>query len=367
MNQFSRLCKPMLFLFAAGCSSEGGTNTPIPPDTTQAVNTPVPTPIPASEPTTTRSSDAVVTQGPDSRPQPDAGPTLAPFENVDAPTVLLNIGEFSDGPVWSAQEGALFFTTPLGNGALYRMRPDGVTMKVRDGVAAQGSAPIGTTVDSMGNLLMVQARQIASMNPSLDAGADAPIVIANGYADLTGAARAFDTLNDAVISANGTIYATDPGYFTAPTTNRIYRITKTGAVSVVEEFNDIPRPNGIALSPDGKSLYVGFSVPAEGTKPFIRMYAVNDDGTLGQHAVFTEFDIGSEPDGIEVDQAGNVYVASKLGITAFSSNGKNIGRLTLADTPTGMAFGGSDLKTMYITTQGTNVYSVKVNVAGIVQ
>jgi len=97
------------------------------------------------------------------------------------------------------------------------------------------------------------------------------------------------------------------------------------------------------------------------------MYAVNDDGTLGQHAVFTEFDIGSEPDGIEVDQAGNVYVASKLGITAFSSNGKNIGRLTLADTPTGMAFGGSDLKTMYITTQGTNVYSVKVNVAGIVQ
>jgi gluconolactonase len=163
------------------------------------------------------------------------------------------------------------------------------------------------------------------------------------------------------------MYMTDPGYFGTPIANRIFRVAN-GQVTVVEAFEDVPRPNGIALSPDQKTLYVGFSAPGQGTIPFVRKYIVNDDGTLGEHAKFV--DIGPEdsaPDGVEADQGGNVYVANKAGVSVFKSDGTKIGDIAVPDQPTGVAFGGKDLKTLYITTQGTKIYSVTINVPGIAQ
>ena len=246
------------------------------------------------------------------------------------------------------------------------MKPDGATMKVRDGNAVTGELPIGNTIDKGGNLFTIEAKRITRGGTARNAPAPTPI--ASGYSDPEAGTAPFDTLKDAVVSANGTIYATDPGYFTpAPIANRIYRITPTGKVTVVESFDDVPRPNGIALSPDGKTLYVGFSAPGVGVKPFIRRYSIGADGVVGEHAKFTDVEMDQQPDGVEVDQGGNVYVAAKAGITVFKSDATKIGVVAVPEQPTAMGFGGKDLKTLYITTTGSKIFSITVHVPGIVQ
>jgi len=291
--------------------------------------------------------------------------TKNPIEGIAAAKVAIDTGAFTGGPVWSAKEGVLFFTTPLGVGGLYRLAADGTATKVRDGV--DGEPPIGNTVDKAGNLLTVEAKRITRGGLTADAGAPTPI--ATGYDDVAAEAGtgAFDTLKDAVVTANGTIYATDPGYFAAPVANRIFKVATTGKVTVVEAFVDVPRPNGIALTPDGKGLYVGFSQPMQGTKPFVRKYVVNADGSLGAQAKFLELDTDMQPDGIEVDLAGNVFIATKAGVMVFKADATKIGVVVVPEQPTACAFGGKDLKTLYITTQGTRIYQITVNVPGIVQ
>jgi gluconolactonase len=288
-----------------------------------------------------------------------------PIDGIAPAKLLLDAGVFTDGPIWSAKEGVLFFTTPLGVGGLYRVKPDGSAMKVRDGNMALGEIPIGNTIDKAGNLLTVNSKKIMRGGVAADAGAPTPVV--TGYVNDEAGVSPFDTLNDAVVSATGTIYATDPGYFETPISNRIYRITPDGKATVVEAFDDVPRPNGIALTPDGKFLYVGFSAPIMGTPPFVRKYIVNADGSLGEHSKFLDFDNDAQPDGIEVDQAGNVFVATKSGVAVYKSDATKIGVVAVPEQPTGMAFAGADLKTMYVTTGGTKIWELHVNVPGIVQ
>ena len=306
--------------------------------------------------------------GPATPAGPGATPgdmTKSPIEGIAPAKIALDTGAFTSGPIWSAKESVLFFTTPLGQGGLYRMRPDGTATKVLDGDATTGTQPIGNTIDKSGNLFTIEAKRIMKGGVAADAGA--PTAIAMGYDDGDAGTAGFDTLKDAVVGANGTIYATDPGYFAAPVANRIYRITPQGKVVVVETFEDVPRPNGVALTPDGKGLYVGFSQPVQGTKPFVRKYVVNADGTLGANAKFLDLDNDTQPDGIEVDQAGNVFIATKGGIAVFKSDATKIGVVAVPEQPTGMAFAGKDLKTLYVTTQGTRIFELTVNIAGIVQ
>jgi gluconolactonase len=289
-----------------------------------------------------------------------------PIQGIAAAKMVIDTGQYTDGPVWHAGEKVLFYTVPIGEGdvpGLYRVKPDGSAMKVRGGDLKTGELPVGNAVNKAGELVTVEAKRVMRGGIGVDQGA-----IATGYPSDKGTSP-FDTLNDAVVHANGTIYVTDPGYFAdpPPLSNRLYRIGPDGTVVVQESFDNVPRPNGLALSPDQKILYVGFERPAVGTKPYVEKYNVNPDGTLAEHARFVEFEMDSSPDGIEVDAAGNVYVANKAGITVFKPDGKKLGNVAVPDQPTGMAFGGEDLKTLYVTTAKTKIYALKVNVPGINQ
>jgi gluconolactonase len=291
--------------------------------------------------------------------------TKNPIEGIAPAQVVVDIGDYTDGPIWHAGQQVIFFTTPLGAGALYRMREDGSTLQVRAGDSTIGAVPIGNTVSKNGDLVTFEAKRIVRGSASPDAGA--PTEVASSYPGEGGPAP-FDTLKSGVMRPDGTMYVTDPGYFGTPVANRIYRITPQGQVAIVEAFEDVPRPNGIALSPDQKALYVGFSAPGQGTLPFVRKYYVNDDGTLGEQKKLADMDPpDSQPDGIEVDQAGNLYVACKQGIVVMKSDGSKIGVIPLPDIPTGMAFAGKDMMTIYVTTSATKIYSLRVNVPGIAQ
>ena len=302
-----------------------------------------------------------------------------PVDGLEAPTAILEAGAFTDGPVWHAGMGVLFFTTPLGNGALFRMLPDGRVLKVREGVNTEGTQPIGNTVSPTGEIVTVEAKRVVRSAPE----GGAPTVIAVQYtgADApppdplnpnapppAAATGAFDTLNDVVARKDGTLYVTDPGYFATPAANRIYRIDPAGTVQVVEAFDDVPRPNGIALAPDEKTLYVGFAAPIAGTLPFIRKYIVNEDGTLGEWTKFVDIGPGdSSPDGLAVDKVGNVYVATRAGIEVFKPDGTVWGTIAVPEKPTGLTFGGEDMKTLYITTEGVKVWQLKAKLAGLSQ
>jgi gluconolactonase len=289
-----------------------------------------------------------------------------PIQGIGAAKVLIDTGSYTDGPVWHAGEGVLFFTVPIGDGevpGLYRVRPDGSAMKVRGGTIKTGDVPVGNAIDAKGELVTAEATRLLRGAPGAE-----PAAFAAGYPSDKGTSP-FDTLNDVVVHKNGTMYVSDPGYFAdpPPAANRLYRIGPDGIVTIADTFQDVPRPNGVALSPDQKILYVGFERPPAGVKPYVEKYFLKDDGTLAEHSHFTELEMDASPDGVEVDKAGNVYVANKAGITVFKADGKKIGNIAVPEQPTGMAFGGTDFKTLYITTQGTKIYSVKVNVTGINQ
>jgi gluconolactonase len=315
-------------------------------------------------------------------------PTLAnvnPIENIGDVTATMEPGQWSDGPTWSVNGKALYFTTPLAadGGGLYRMLPDGRTIKIRGGAQADGTTPIGTTANpGNGDIVSAEFKRITST--TFEAVLNAPdTVITTGYDPATSPQQTdpyapppppagdgnFDTLNDVVMRKDGTMYVTDPGYAVegGPAVNRIFRVDPSGHTSVVDAFEDIPHPNGITLSPDEKVLYVGFTSPTQGTVPFIRKYAVNDDGTIGGYTKFTDLGADSAPDGLVADAAGNVYVATTAGVEVYKPSGEKWGVIGVPELPTGMTFGGDDLTTLYITTQGTHIFQITTKVKGLPQ
>ncbi|AKU99250.1 Gluconolactonase [Labilithrix luteola] len=307
--------------------------------------------------------------GSSGNPNPGPGtddPNQNPIDGIDQVKVILTTNEYTDGPIWHAGQKFLFFTTPLGASALYRMRADGTVKKIRDGSTTEANPMNTNTVDPAGNLVTIDALDVVRASAVGDAGA--PEMVANGFVD-KGTFQKFDSLKNGVVMKDGSMFLTDPGYgLNTLTANRIYRVAPDKTVTVMDSFEDIPRPTGLALNPDQTEVYVGFTQPMAGTLPYIRKYHVNEDGTLGESGKWVDIDPEtSTPDGIEVDTHGNVYVATAQGINVYKSDATKIGVIAVPEQPTGMAFGGDDMKTLYITTQGINIWQVKLKVAGIAQ
>ncbi|MFL5306547.1 MAG: SMP-30/gluconolactonase/LRE family protein, partial [Polyangia bacterium] len=160
--------------------------------------------------------------------------------------------------------------------------------------------------------------------------------------------------NDLVVRRDGNIYFTDtdwgvrPGGTHAPTA--VYRIPPSGPIERVLEMT---KPNGIALSPDGATLYVGSDTQAKLWK-----LPVDASGATGAPTVFIDgptvaggFKV---PDGICVDDTGNLYVANNAddvkAIVVFDAAGHQLGRIPFPVAPSNCTFGGDDRRTMYVTT-----------------
>jgi gluconolactonase len=177
--------------------------------------------------------------------------------------------------------------------------------------------------------------------------------------------KRFNAPNDLVIDRQGGVYFTDP-HFRAPMPLPqdklgVYYRSPEGRVERL--VDDVKAPNGVILSPDEKSLYV---IPSQQKEMMV--YAVASPGKLGPGSVFCTL---SQPegkdntggDGLTIDERGNLYITSGLGIQVFSPAGKQLGIVAFPEQPANCTFGGPGRKTLYVTAR-TSLYSVEMEVAG---
>jgi gluconolactonase len=181
--------------------------------------------------------------------------------------------------------------------------------------------------------------------------------------------------NDVTFDGKGRLYFTD---FPGPNPVGVYRIDPDGKVSRILRAPQIEKPNGIVISPDDKVLYLVEANTAEKGARMIRAYDLQADGTVRNMRVFHNFYPGRSADGLCMDSKGNLYAAAglhrrrgtsetldtKCGVHVFSPAGQLIHFIAIPEhTITNCAFGGPDMRTLYVTA-GKTLFRTRSEVAG---
>jgi gluconolactonase len=262
---------------------------------------------------------------------------------------------WSEGPVW--KNGALFFSDVPAN-VLYRWNPESAKAEVflepSGGILANPEfvepGSNGLALDLEGRLLLCQSggRRVVR----LEADGHTETVLADRFEG-----RCFNNPNDLVCHSSGAVYFSDPsygfkGHEASPLRempwNGVYRIALEGSVDLL--IRDLPFPNGLAFSPDEKTLYIAVS---DSKAPRVMAYDVQADGLLGKGRLF--FDAlpllkhGHQGtcDGLKVDARGNVFATAPGGIAVLAPDGKLLGTILLGLTSN--CAWGDDGSTLYIT------------------
>jgi gluconolactonase len=194
--------------------------------------------------------------------------------------------------------------------------------------------------------------------------------------------KRYNAPNDIAACSNGQLFFTDPNYYDRSTMeldhDSVYRIDLDGRVTRVITQPQIQRPNGIALSPDERTLYLVDSCPVASGNRKIWAFDLASDGTPSGQRLVYDFAPGRGGDGMCVDSDGTLYIAAGVsnartthettdvppGIYAIRPDGTVLGRIPVyEDVITNCTWGGSDLKTLYITA-GKTVYQTRVEVPG---
>jgi gluconolactonase len=141
----------------------------------------------------------------------------------------------------------------------------------------------------------------------------------------------------------------------------VYRLGSKGNVKLLTK--DLTQPNGLAFSPDGKRFYVDDSEQRN-----IRVYDFAPNGTLSAGRIFGQEPGGKGdgvPDGMKVDQDGNIFVTGPTGIWVWDAKGNHLGTIVVPEQPANLNWGDSDYRTLYITAT-TSVYRLKMKTKGFV-
>jgi gluconolactonase len=287
-------------------------------------------------------------------------PELDALLDRDAELEVLGSGfDWAEGPVWVPGEGEgkghlLFSDIPPnqvikwveGEGTSVFLEPSGYT-----GATDYGGEPgsNGLILDSKGQLVSCEHgdRRLSVMTK--DGGKRTLVDNFEG--------KRLNSPNDATFKSNGDLYFTDPPYGLP---NRwedprreldfcgVYRLSTDGELTLLTK--EMTRPNGIAFSPDEKTLYVAQSDPKAA---LWKAFPVKEDGTLGESRVFFDATpmVGKHkglPDGLKVDSAGNLWATGPGGVHIFSPSGDPLGRIDTGEATANCGWGG-DGSVLYIT------------------
>jgi gluconolactonase len=303
----------------------------------------------------------------------------------DSPTLAkLTTGyTWTEGPVWTREGFLLFSEIPSntirklvpGDTATIFLQPSGYLGSAPFGGREPGSN--GLTLDARGRLTVAgHGQRDVYRLESLKGPAAPRTILADHYRG-----KRLNSPNDLVYRSDGSLYFTDPPYGLPAqndsdpgrelTVNGVYRIPaaadQPAAAPPKRErlqllVGDLPRPNGIAFSPDEKLLYVSNTGPR---KIWMR-YPVKRDGTLGAGALF--FDASADarpgsPDGVKVDREGNVYGAGPGGVWIFSSAGKHLATILVPEVVSNIGWGGNG--TSLFITASSSVYRIDLKIPGV--
>lgn len=286
---------------------------------------------------------------------------------------LVDGHKWTEGPVWNRKEGYLLFSDipnnaiikwQEGKGESIFMQPAGYTGK--EPFTGYEPGTNGLTYDSESRLVACEHgdRRVSR----LEADGKTKTTLANKYNG-----KRLNSPNDLVYKSNGDLYFTDPPYGLPKQMNDpareldfcgVYRLSKDGKLTLLTK--EITRPNGIALSPDEKKLYIASSDP---DKAIWMVYDAQPDGTIANGKVFFDATAWARekrpglPDGMKVDKDGNLFATGPGGVLVFSPEGKHLGTFDTG-VPTANVAWGDDGSTLYITAN-TALLRVKLNTKGL--
>lgn len=264
------------------------------------------------------------------------------------PEVVYEAPYFFEGPTWHPAEGKLYFTAfGKDNDDTHILRLDEPGKVTRWAERTRGVN--GTWRSKNGTMLGAQAfgQKVLRYTLGGDKAAEPAVVLDD---------KALNQPNDVCESPDGTVYFTDPD-FKERKKSAVYLARAGKSVKIID---DMPLPNGLKVSPDGRTLYVGDSHLRHW-----KAYPIRDDGTVGEGKVFFDPDTSDrrEPDGFALDAAGNLYLSGRGGCWVVSPAGKALGLIPIKEFCSNVTFGGPDGKTLYLTCD-KKVYSVRTTATG---
>jgi gluconolactonase len=252
---------------------------------------------------------------------------------------------FTEGPVWSRDGYLLFSDVP--ENKIHRFTPGKGTEVFRD--PSEGAN--GNAFDAQGRLYTCESRSRRVTRTDRKGKIE---ILAERFEG-----KRLNAPNDIVVRRDGHVYFTDPYFGKQADTleldfQGIFHITPKGQLEVISKSKGLP--NGIALSPDGRILYVAMS-----GERAVRAWDLDRQGRASNERVLVS-GIEGVPDGMKVDEKGNLYVTSKT-VAVYSGEGKLLGHIPVPETPANCAFGDADLQSLYITAR-TSLYRVRLDVKG---
>jgi len=256
--------------------------------------------------------------------------------------------KFAEGPAWSPGNFLIFSDTVTN--LLHKFTPG------RAGTESHEIAggPIGNAYDSEGRLYTCEFRERRITRTDK-----------NGKVTVLAArfgGKRFNAPNDLAVRRDGHVFFTDPAFGNQQDAqeldfNGVFHVTPKGEVEAIAKWKT--RPNGVALSPNGKTLYV-----TDSDARLVRVYDI-DRGSAGGEGHVLVSEIAGVPDGIRTDEKGNLWVAAKS-VLCYSAQGKLLGEIHLPETPSNLTFGDGDLETLFVTAR-SSIYRIRLDVKGSVQ